>query len=250
MTEPITNTRSTLRAIPGMPVPCALEAQGLTVVRGRQVVLRDVDLAIAPGQIVAIFGSNGAGKTTLLHCLAGLLRPANGQVHWFGEAATYPSAARRLIGFLCHETGLYPALTARENLLFAGRMCGVDQPADRAAELLSAVGLQRYARQRPGCLSRGMRQRLAVARAVFHDPPILLLDEPFTSLDPDGHNWLAQFLDTARTNDRAIVIASHDEEQSRWLADRHLRLHAGRWHASNLGAGRQSVHPGPGSRRV
>ncbi len=204
----------------------------MTIARGRQVVLRGLDLAVAPGRIVALFGNNGSGKTTLLHCLAGLLRPSAGKVFWFGEAAASSPAARRLIGFLGHETGLYPTLTARENLRFAGRMTGVDRPDERAAELLQATGLQRHADQRPGQLSRGMRQRLAIARAVLHDPPLLLLDEPFTNLDQVSRDWLVRFLESARNRGRAVLFSSHDAELGHSLADRCYCLHAGRCNAS------------------
>jgi heme exporter protein A len=209
-----------------------LEARKLTFVRSRQIVLRDVDLTVGAGELVALLGSNGAGKTTLLRCLAGALCPVAGEVLCSGVAPARSPLARRRIGFLGHESGLYFALTARENLLFAGRLYGVEDVSDRVGELLSAVGLQQQAHQRAGCLSRGMRQRLAIARAVIHDPPILLLDEPFTSLDPPGRDWLKSFLCTLRQRDRAILIVSHDAEQAQSWADRLLCLRAGRVHQS------------------
>lgn len=186
--------------------------------------------------MVALLGANGAGKTTLLHCLAGSLRPLVGEVLWFGNPAIRTPSARRLVGFVGHECGLYLALTAWENLLFAGRMTGVDRPAARAAELLSAVGLDQSARQHVGCLSRGMRQRLALARAVLHEPPLLLLDEPFTSLDSDSCAWLAEFLGRLRDNGRTVLFTTHDMGQGSRLADRLLRLEAGRVRV--FGAGR------------
>jgi heme exporter protein A len=194
-------------------------------------VLRNIELSIAPGEIVGLFGANGSGKTTLLHCLAGASRPTAGEVFWFGEAAAHSPAARRLVGMLGHESGLYLAMTPWENLCFAGQMYGVDQVDDRAAELLSAIGLKAHAQQPAGGLSRGMRQRLAIARAVIHDPPILLLDEPFTSLDTKSCGWLGDFLRQLREKNRAIVISSHDAEQSRPLTDRCVGLQGGRLHA-------------------
>ena len=168
------------------------------------------------------------------------LRPTAGEVTWRGEAAGSCPAARRLVGFLGHESGLYRALTAWENLLFAGRMCGIDHVGDRAAELLSSFGLHRQAQQTVGRLSRGMRQRLAIARAVIHDPPILLLDEPFTSLDASGRCWLVEFLCGLRQRSRAILLATHEAAESRCFADRLLGLHAdglqGVWRASELGS--------------
>ncbi|HTK73861.1 MAG TPA: heme ABC exporter ATP-binding protein CcmA [Gemmataceae bacterium] len=205
----------------------ALEARGLGYVRGRQPVFRGVDLAVREGEIVLLAGANGAGKTTLLQCLAGALVPTAGQVSWFGSSARSP-AARRLIGYLGHECGLYLTLTARENLLFAGRMCGLSRVTARADELLSVIGLCCFAGQQAGRLSRGMRQRLAIARAVVHDPPIVLLDEPFTSLDDGGRDWLIQFLRSLRARQRSILLVAHGDELSRNLADRLVCLQAGR----------------------
>ena len=207
--------------------PCALASRGLTYVRNRRPVLRGIDLAIAEGEIVGVTGANGEGKTTLLQCLAGALTPSAGHVEWFGESAR-SLVTHRLIGLLGHESGLYLTLTARENLLFAGRMCGLDQVADRADELLSATGLKHHAQQHAARLSRGLRQRLAIARAIIHDPPILLLDEPFTSLDASGCDWLAQFLSDLRDRRRSILVVTHVDQISRGLPDRLLCLRAGR----------------------
>jgi heme exporter protein A len=226
----------------GIPVAAAVEARALTLVRGRQVILRDVNLAIASGEILVLVGCNGSGKTTLLQCLAGALRPSAGAVVWFGEPAAKSASARRLVGFLGHESGLYPALTVWENLVFAGRMYGLEQVYDRAAALLSAAGLQQFRRHRVGSLSRGMRQRLAIARAIIHDPPLLLLDEPFTSLDSDSRGWLADFLSQLRNRSRAILIASHEDEQSRDLADRLIQMQRGCVYTIGRGPG-TSIHP-------
>jgi heme ABC exporter ATP-binding subunit CcmA len=197
-----------------------LAASDLTVMRGNRVIFRGVDFALAAGEIVALVGSNGAGKTTLLQCLAGALRPAHGVVLWRGHDCRKSSAARRGIGFVGHESGLYPALTAWENLLFAGRMWGIDAPEKRAARLLSMVGLGGHAAKPAAQLSRGMRQRLAIARAVFHDPAVVLLDEPFTSLDDGGRKWLTEFLCGLRDRDRAIILATHEPTDGCGLVDR------------------------------
>lgn len=211
----------------------ALAARGLSYLRGRRSVLHDINLGVAAGEIVALAGSNGSGKTTLLECLAGALRPAAGQVLWFGESARSP-ATRRLVGYLRHESGLYLTLTVLENLLFAGHMCGLDRVADRAAELLSVTGLGRHTRQLAARLSRGMRQRLAIARAVIHDPPILLLDEPFTSLDAVGRDWLVQFLRDLRNRQRSILLVAHFDEMNRGMADRLFCLSQCRLAPANL----------------
>jgi ABC-type multidrug transport system ATPase subunit len=207
--------------------PHPLEAKGLTFRRGRQTVLRGINLVAAPGEIVAVIGGNGVGKSTLVQCLAAALRATSGAVFWFGDAAGGTPATRRLVGFLGHESGLYPALTPWENLLFAANMCGLDSAADRAAEWLCAAGLKGQSLQ-SGCLSRGMRQRLAIVRAVIHEPPIVILDEPFANLDPPGRCWLAEFLRGLRDQGRAILVTSHDAEQSRLPTDHVICLVAGR----------------------
>jgi heme ABC exporter ATP-binding subunit CcmA len=189
-------------------------------------VLVHVDLAISPGEIVALAGANGAGKTTLLRCLAGRLRPTAGEVLWFGYG---PSPDRhRLIGFAAHERHLYLELTAEDNLLFAARMYSLSQPQQRARELLAKAGLTRHRGQAAGRLSQGQRQRLALARALIHDPPLVLLDEPFAGLDAAGRTWLENWLRELRVGQRAIVFSSHEDQQCRALADRKLELHGGR----------------------
>ena len=222
------NPLSVLRE-PGADIPSgitfALEARRLTLVRGRLTILRNVNLAVSKREMVALRGANGAGKTTLLHCLAGALRPSEGEVLWFGEAWGRSPASRRHIGFLGHDSSLYLALTARENLLFAGRMYGVDRVAERADRLLAAAGLAHHNGQIAERLSRGQRQRLAIARAVIHDPRILLLDEPFTNLDSNGCRWLREFLGHLRTNGCAMVIASHEVESQ--VFDRSIVLDGG-----------------------
>ncbi len=209
----------------------ALEARALKLVRGRKIVLRDVHLAMSSGEMVALHGANGAGKTTLLQCLAGALQPTEGVILWLGKTLARSAADRGLVGFLGHENGLYLALTVWENLLFAGRMYRLDHVAERTERMLTAVGLQQHRGQQAGCLSRGQRQRLAIARAVIHDPPILLLDEPFTSLDSNNRNWLEKFLGKLRGNGGAILVASHEVEKS--IFDRVMVLQGGRLHALN-----------------
>lgn len=208
----------------GGPSLYALEARGLGCIRGSRIIFHDIDLAVAPGEIVGLLGSNGVGKTTLLRCLAGVLRPATGTIMWQGEPARSSVAARRQVGLLGHDSGLYPALTTCENLLFAARMCGIDRVNNRVSELLLSFGLRQQAQQPVGRLSRGMRQRLALARAVIHDPPILLLDEPFTSLDPAGRCWLIDYLRQLRQRGRAILLVTHEVEAGRCFADRLLCL--------------------------
>ena len=196
----------------------AIRASQLSKAFGGRTVLDAVDLEIAPGESVALTGANGTGKTTLLGCLASALRPDGGTVHWFGRPAGRDAALRRWIGMVAHESGLYGHLTARENLTFAARMSGADDPRRRAEQGLDLAGLKRHADALPARLSRGMRQRLAIARALVHDPPLLLLDEPFSSLDAAGSLWLATLLADLHNRGRTICFVTHEEVHIRRLA--------------------------------
>ena len=203
-------------------------ANGLSVERGRVPILHDIDLTISKGEVVALMGPNGAGKSTLLACLTGGLRPTSGAICFFGNAARGSAAVKRQIGFAGHQAGLYRELTALENLMFAARMYGVDCPRERARALLAEAGLEPMAHRPVAELSQGMRRRLAIARVQVHDPRLILLDEPFASLDANGSQWLELLFQRWRTWKRTVCFASHDAEQSRRLADRVVWLDAGR----------------------
>jgi ABC-type multidrug transport system ATPase subunit len=206
----------------------AIQLRGLSKRFGRQEVLRDVHLDIPAGASVALTGANGAGKTTLLRCMASVLRPTAGEVRWFGRSAWRNPDARRLIGTVAHQSGLYPHLTLRENLVFAARMCDVPKPLRRADELLSSLGLQASADRTPAEVSQGMRQRVALARGLIHDPAILFLDEPFSGLDVAGTQWLCGLLDELHALERTVCFAVHDPDMVRRLADTVLELRSGR----------------------
>ncbi len=206
----------------------AIHVRGLSKVFGGRTVFSHVDLDVAEGESVALTGANGSGKTTLLRCLASVLRPGTGEVRWFGQPANANPAARRLIGMVAHESSLYPHLTLRENLLFAARMCDVRRPADRADRLLQDIGLQGHAHRVPTRISKGMRQRLAIARSLVHDPRILLLDEPFSGLDDEGTDWLMGLLADLRNRQRTVCFATHDRRKAHRLADRIVHLQSGR----------------------
>ena len=205
----------------------AIRAVRLSKMLGCRTVLRDVDLVIGGGQSVAIVGANGAGKTTLLQCLAALSRPTTGAIFWFGLPAG-DSAAKRHIGLVAHDSLLYPHLTLRENLIFAARMHDVPQPRQRVEQLLHDIGLTPHGARLPTAVSRGMRQRVSVARALVHDPQILLLDEPFASLDTEGSRWLENLLQELRARGRTLCFTLHDERAVRRLADRIVEVRAGR----------------------
>ena len=205
----------------------AVQTTGLTKVFRGRTVLKNVHLELAESDCVAVTGANGSGKTTLLRCLCGAIRPDSGTVRWFGNEARTSPHVQRLIGYVSHEQQVYPHLTVRENLVFAARMTDVQHPLERANELLESTGLQASMDQFPTNISRGMRQRLAIARAIVHDPRIVLLDEPFTGLDRQGCDWLAQWIERQSDRGRTVCFATHNVEWSRRLAHRVLCVQAG-----------------------
>jgi heme ABC exporter ATP-binding subunit CcmA len=183
--------------------------------------LRDVSLHVESGQRVLLLGPNGAGKSTLLRVCAGLVRPAQGRVLIRG----LPSRkARGLLGVVAHTTYLYDELTALENLRLYAELHRVDDVDQRVLELLDRVGLRRAADSPVGHLSRGQQQRVSIARAFLHDPPIVLLDEPDTSLDLDAFELLAEL---AGAGDRSVLMASHDVAAGLRLANRVVVLAGG-----------------------
>ena len=188
-----------------------------------------LDLQVEAGEAVALFGPNGAGKTTLLRMLATLLRPTRGDLRLFGrsvsDGGTY---ARRRIGFLSHHSFLYPDLTPTENLEFYARMFRVATPAERVHHLLNQVGLLGWAHRPVRTLSRGLEQRCALARALLHEPDLLLMDEPFTGLDVDAGNMLRDMLRQAHTGGTTLLLTTHDLTQGLALCRRAIILVRGR----------------------
>jgi heme exporter protein A len=205
----------------------ALAARGLSRRFGRVVALDAVALEVPSGSLLAVLGANGAGKSTLLRLLAGLARPTAGTVEIDGVRAER-RAARARVGYVGHATFLYPALSARENLVFAARLFGVRGPHDRAAALLEEAGLADVADREAGGFSRGMAQRLSIARALVHEPTVLLLDEPTSGLDGPASDRLARRLAELRTAGRACVLVTHDTALAARLADDALVLARGR----------------------
>jgi heme exporter protein A len=185
----------------------AVELRSLTRRYGERLALADVTLSLEAGQTLAVLGPNGAGKTTLLRLLATLLRPHAGEVSVLGHALPTESwAVRGRIGLLGHEPLLYRELSARENLEFHAALHGV--ATDRVEQLLSAVAMEGRAEEPLRTLSRGMVQRVAVCRAVLHDPELLLLDEPRANLDPAANELVEPLI--GRASGRTRVIVSHD----------------------------------------
>ena len=206
----------------------AVEVRGLRVILGEQVALRGIDLTVQAGSRVALVGANGAGKSTLLRALAGLVRVDAGEIAINGTPlAVDPWQARRAIGLVAHKPMLYPELTAAENLRFYARLYGLDQPSERVAAGLNRVGLADRADSRVGTLSRGMAQRLALARALLHEPSILLLDEAESGLDSAATERLLGVLH-AEAGQRTVILASHDLGFVQAAADDVVMLKAGR----------------------
>lgn len=202
----------------------ALEARQLSRTMNGHSVLAGINLCVAPGEVVALVGANGAGKSTLLRCLVGLLQPNSGDVRWFGISVRRRPDRHPLVGFAGHESHLYPELTASENLLFTARMYGVRNARGRVQELLDQTGLWHRAHQMTGRMSKGMKQRLSIARALVHEPSIVVFDEPFNGLDSEGRDWLEQRIHQLREQNRAVCFTSHDRAQCVRVADRVFEL--------------------------
>jgi heme exporter protein A len=222
--------------------PFAIAAHGLAKRFGPVVALAVVDFAVPPGRVLGVLGPNGAGKSTLLRILAGLTRPTTGRVSMGTDAARAGDRryGRGRVGYVGHATFLYPSLSARENLVFAARLYGVPDPQARAAALLAEQRLESIAERAAGSVSRGQAQRLAIARGRVHDPPVVLLDEPFTGLDPTSADRLAAHLRTLAASGRAVVLVTHDLAQAASVGDRALLLVRGRI-AFDSGATRADV---------
>ena len=195
-----------------------LEAAGLTRSFGTRRAVDQVSLTIAAGECLALFGPNGAGKTTLLRLLAGLLRPTSGTARVDGVALPGGAAGRAAVGLISHQTMLYPALTALENVQFAARLHGVPNASAAARAALGRLAIADRADTPVRALSRGMQQRVTVARALVHSPRILLLDEPFTGLDDAGASTLAETLAALAREGAALLLVTHDVREGLSLA--------------------------------
>jgi ABC-type multidrug transport system ATPase subunit len=209
----------------------ALLAKGVTKRFGHRLVLKGISLAVEQGERLAIFGPNGAGKSTLLRILSSIASPTSGTVEIAGvDPEEEPLEARRRIGVISHHPYLYEDLTARENLKFYGRMYEVDALDARIDSLAARVGLRARLDDRVGTFSHGMQQRLAMARAVLHDPDILMLDEPEGGLDQDGLSLLVEMLGEPESGRRrAAVVVTHHLDLGLALSDRVAILVAGRF---------------------
>lgn len=196
---------------------------------GSRAVLRGVDLNIKEGDFVTLLGANGAGKTTLLHIVSSLSKPTAGDVFINGyRLADAASELRRFIGLVSHKTLLYDDLTAEQNLRFYARMYDVPHADRRLQTVLEQVNLWERRGDPVRTYSRGMQQRLAIARAILHNPPILLLDEPDTGLDQHSANMLADLLKAVGISHRTILMTTHNLERGLSLGNRMVILSKGK----------------------
>lgn len=199
-------------------VTAALEASALSKSFGQRRAVDGIDLALGAGECLALFGPNGAGKTTLLRLFAGLLRPTGGHAYVQGVSLRDEPRTRERVGLISHQSMLYTALTARENLEFAARLYGLPDAGAAAMRALEAMRIADRAGMPVRALSRGLQQRVSIARAIVHDPAVVLLDEPYTGLDEVGARALTTQLRTLRARGAALVLVTHNVAEGLALA--------------------------------
>jgi len=194
--------------------PELLSARNVTKTFGRFTALKSLSLDLAPGEFLTIFGRNGAGKTTFLKIVSSIIRTYSGRVTLFGKDLKHADDdTRRRIGFVSHESLLYKDLTVRDNLMFYARLYRLPSPSKRIRDMIDRVDLSAKSSVPVRALSRGMRQRLSLARAFIHKPRLLLLDEPFTGLDESASEILDESLIEFIEGGRAVIMTTHDLER-------------------------------------
>jgi heme exporter protein A len=209
-------------------MPSLIETHALTKAYGWQPVLRKIDLTIERGEFVALLGPNGSGKSTLLRLITGLSKPTSGTISVGGwELPREAAAVRAQIGLVSHKALLYENLTARENLLFFCRLYNLDDHDGRIQRGLERVGLHKRAADLVRTYSRGMLQRLSIARALLHDPDVLLMDEPYTGLDVDAAATLDTLMREAHAEGHTIIMTTHELERAAALTQRAIIISRG-----------------------
>ena len=204
-------------------MPAALlVAEHLTRMFDTRVAVSDLSLSVNAGEVVTLLGPNGAGKTTTMRMLAGLILPTSGRIaiNHIELSAETANEARRLVGLLTEAPGLWERLTVRLNLLTYARLHGLSEPQRQVDEALALVELSDRAGEQAGKLSKGLKQRLAIARALIHRPPVVLLDEPTSGLDPASARHTRDLIHTLRADQRAVLVSTHNLAEAEELSDR------------------------------
>jgi heme exporter protein A len=208
--------------------PPAIEVSGVSRSFGRRRAVDGVDFSLESGECLALFGPNGAGKTTLLRVIAGLLKPTAGVVRVSGKSLRDDAPARGQMGLISHQSMLYRALTARENVEFAARLYGMRDVRGSATRALDRIRILDRADTPVRSLSRGLQQRVSIARAIVHDPAVVLLDEPYTGLDAAGGAALTEMLQLLRSSGASLILVTHNIEEGLAIASRAAIMLAGR----------------------
>ncbi len=200
---------------------CAIQVRGIRKHFGHLEALRGIDFELKKGEFLAVFGPNGAGKTTLIRILSALTRPTSGSAVVAGyDVLAGDPRMRREIGVIAHASYLYADLTAYENIRFYARMYHLEDPAGRALEVIDELGLKARRHDRVGTFSRGMVQRLSIARAIVHNPSILFLDEPYPGVDRHASILLREHLKALHTEKRTVFMTTHDFARGLEMCDR------------------------------
>ena len=208
-----------------------IEARGLSKRFGAFLAVEGIDLAVQPGEVLALLGPNGAGKTTTVRMLTSILKPSAGWARIAGyDVVKDPAGVRRSVGLLTEQPGLYLRMRTEEYLDFFGEVYGLSPATrrERAAQLLARFGMAETAGRRLGEYSKGMRQKLALIRAMLHDPPVLLLDEPTSAMDPQSAKLVRDAIADLRSERRAIILCTHNLPEAEHLADRIAVIRRGR----------------------
>ncbi|MFL5466910.1 MAG: heme ABC exporter ATP-binding protein CcmA [Gemmatimonadaceae bacterium] len=206
-----------------------IEAAELARTFGSRRAVAGVTFSLMPGDCLAVFGPNGAGKTTLLRLLAGLLKPTSGSARLAGVSLAGGMLARSRVGLISHHTMLYDALSARENVSFAAQLYGIRDPRMRVDDSLRRMSMLERADAPVRLLSRGMQQRVSIARAMVHSPQVVLADEPYSGLDESGARSLTALLGELRSSGTAIIIVTHNLAEGLSLATHAAVMQRGRF---------------------
>jgi heme exporter protein A len=212
----------------GSPAGLRIQFSNVEKRYGMRMALRGVSLEIAAGECVALVGHNGSGKTTLLKIAAQLSRPSRGKLSFYsGDTPLTTDEVKSRSGMVAHHILVYDELTAEENLVFFAKLFGLRDPIQRARQSLEPVGLANRADDLVRTFSRGMRQRLAIARALLPSPQLLLLDEPAAGLDPEGQQWLGTTLTSLHDAGCTIIMSTHGRNETQGAVTRAIRLEGG-----------------------